>query len=88
MFRSCWKTGCQAIVLSRGMLRRLQTCQETLDLLESQGILQCMWRKPREAVAIYNDLAERETSCRWPVPLNLLMASRPNACIKSTNARL
>jgi hypothetical protein len=32
------ENGCQAIVLSRGQLRRLQTCQETLDLLESRDI--------------------------------------------------
>ncbi len=32
------ENSCQTIVLSRGMLRRLLTCQETLDLLESHGI--------------------------------------------------
>ena len=51
--------GCQAIVLSRGLLRRLQTCQETLDLLESRGVVVHV-AETKKAVEIYNDLAQRE----------------------------
>jgi len=50
--------GCQSIVLSRGQLRRLQTCQETLDLLESRDIAVHV-AETKEAVEIYNDLAQR-----------------------------
>jgi hypothetical protein len=53
------ENSCQAIVLSRGMLRRLQTCQETLDLLESQGIAVHV-AETKKAVEIYNDLVQRE----------------------------
>jgi hypothetical protein len=49
--------GCQTIVLSRGMLRRLQTCQETLDLLESRDIAVHV-AETKKAVEIYNDLAQ------------------------------
>ena len=51
--------GCQTIVLSRGMLRRLQTCQETLDLLESLDIAVHV-AETKKAVEIYNDLVQRE----------------------------
>ena len=51
--------GCQAIVLSQGMLRKLQTCQETLDLLASHGIAVHV-AESNEAVEIYNDLVRRE----------------------------
>ena len=50
--------GCRTIVLSRGMLRRLQTCQETLDLLESRDI-EVHVAETKEAVEIYNDLVQR-----------------------------
>jgi len=53
------ENGCQTIVLSRGMLRRLQTCQETLNLLESNGIVVHV-AETNEAVEIYNDLVQRE----------------------------
>ena len=52
------ENGCRAIVLSRGMLRRLQTCQETLDLLESRDIAVHV-ADTKKAVEIYNDLARR-----------------------------
>ena len=52
------ENGCQAIVLSRGQLRRLQTCQETLDLLESRDIAVHV-AETKKAVEIYNDLAQR-----------------------------
>jgi len=53
------ENGCQTIVLSRGKLQRLKTCQETLDLLESQGIAVHV-AETNEAVEIYNDLVQRE----------------------------
>jgi len=49
--------GCQTIVLSQGKLRRLQTCQETLDLLESRDIAVHV-AETNKAVEIYNDLAQ------------------------------
>jgi len=49
--------GCQAIVLSRGMLLRLQTSQETLDLLESRNITVHV-AETKKAVEIYNELVE------------------------------
>jgi hypothetical protein len=39
------------------MLRRLQTCQETLDLLESRDIAVHV-AETKKAVEIYNDLAQ------------------------------
>ena len=53
------ENSCQTIVLSQGMLRRLQTCQETLDLLESHGIAVHV-AETSEAVEIYNGLVRRE----------------------------
>jgi hypothetical protein len=53
------ENSCQTIVLSRGMLRRLQTCQETLDLLESEGIAVHV-AETNAAVEIYNELVQRE----------------------------
>ena len=53
------ENNCQTIVLSQGMLRRLQTCQETLDLLESQGISVHI-AETNEAVEIYNELVRRK----------------------------
>jgi len=51
------ENGCQTIVLSRGKLCRLQTCQETLDLLESRAIAVHV-AETNKAVEIYNDLAQ------------------------------
>ena len=48
----------QTIVLSRGMLLMLQTCQETLDLLEEKNITVHV-AETKEAAKIYNDLAAR-----------------------------
>ena len=48
--------GSRAIVLSRGMLRRLQTCPETLSLLEARGV-SVEVAETKSAARIYNDLA-------------------------------
>ncbi len=53
------ENGCQTIVLSRGMLRKLQTCQETIDLLENHGIAVHV-AETIEAVELYNNLVRRE----------------------------
>ncbi len=53
------ENGCQTIVLSRGMYRRLQTCQETLALLEGRGVVVHV-AETNKAVGIYNDLVQRE----------------------------
>ncbi len=50
--------GCRAIVLSRGMHERLQTCPETLELLEHEGI-EVHVAETREAAEIYNSLRAR-----------------------------
>ena len=50
--------GCRAIVLSRGMLLKLQTCAETLALLEREGI-EVHVAETREAAEIYNALRAR-----------------------------
>ena len=47
--------GCRVIVLSRGMLLKLETCPETLQLLEREGI-EVHVAETREAVEIYNRL--------------------------------
>lgn len=48
--------GSRTVVLSRGMLRRLRTCAETLELLERKGI--AVRREETKAAArIYNELA-------------------------------
>ena len=49
--------GCRTIVLSRGMLLRLQTCPETLELLEREGIAVHV-AETRRAAEIYNDLSD------------------------------
>ena len=49
--------GCRTIVLSQGKLRRLQTCRETLELLENRGVTVHV-ADTDEAVEIYNDLAQ------------------------------
>ncbi len=50
--------GSQAIVLTRGMLLRLQTCSETTSFLEAKGIAVYV-AETKKAVQIYNDLASR-----------------------------
>ena len=48
--------GAREIVLTRGMLLRLQTCPETLDRLNADGIVVHV-AETREAARIYNRLA-------------------------------
>ncbi|MGD2171967.1 MAG: Mth938-like domain-containing protein [Gammaproteobacteria bacterium] len=48
--------GCRTIVLSRGMLERLQTCPETLELLQREGI-EVHVAETRQAAEIYNRLS-------------------------------
>ena len=48
----------QTIVLSRGMLLMLHSCQETLDLLEEKHITVHV-AETKAAAKIYNDLASR-----------------------------
>ena len=50
--------GSKTIVLSRGMLLMLQTCQETLDLLEQRKI-NVHVEETKAAAEVYNDLASR-----------------------------
>ena len=50
--------GCEAIVLSRGMLLRLQTCDETLALLEARGVTVHI-AETKKAAQIYNDWVAR-----------------------------
>jgi len=47
------------VVLSQGMFSRLQICPETLQLLEKLGI-QVHVKDTKEAVALYNKLAETQ----------------------------
>lgn len=47
--------GCQTIVLSRGMWKKLHTCQETLDLLDERNIPVHI-AETKAAARIYNDL--------------------------------
>jgi hypothetical protein len=49
--------GVRILVLSRGMLLRLETCAETLQLLQRKGI-EVRVAETREAAAIYNELAD------------------------------
>jgi hypothetical protein len=51
--------GATVIVLSRGMQRRLQTCPETLELLQSKGVAYHI-EETATAVALYNAVAETE----------------------------
>jgi hypothetical protein len=51
--------GSTVVVLTRGMQRALRTCPETLRLLADRGITVHV-HETREAVALYNALAERE----------------------------
>jgi len=49
--------GVRILVLSRGMLLRLETCAETLQLLQRKGI-EVRVAETREAATIYNELAD------------------------------
>jgi len=51
--------GSKVVVLTRGMELALQTCPETLQLLKARGIPVHV-AETREAVALYNTLAENE----------------------------
>jgi hypothetical protein len=48
--------GCRAIVLTRGMLLRLQTAPETMDFLAAKGVAVHV-AETRKAAKIYNQLA-------------------------------
>lgn len=50
--------GCETVVLSRGILLRLLTCEETLSLLKEKGI-DVHIAETKEATEIYNDLASK-----------------------------
>ena len=49
--------GATEIVLSRGMWRALQTCDETLELLDRKGVT-VHRLETREAVRLYNERAQ------------------------------
>jgi hypothetical protein len=51
--------GSKVIVLSRGMLRVLQICPETLQMLQDRGIPVHV-EETRAAVQLYNKLADQE----------------------------
>lgn len=51
--------GATVVVLTRGMQLRLETCPETLELLESNGVAYHI-EETRAAVALYNALAKTE----------------------------
>jgi hypothetical protein len=51
--------GAKVVVLSRGMVRRLETCPATLDYLRENGVAVHVL-ETKKAVALYNELAERE----------------------------
>jgi len=50
--------GSQAIVLTRGMLLKLQTCSQTMSFLKAKGIAVYV-AETKKAAQIYNDLASR-----------------------------
>jgi len=49
--------GVSDVILSRGMELVLQTCPETLELLEEKAVT-AHWLETREAVELYNQLLE------------------------------
>jgi len=51
--------GVTMVVLSRGMQLMLHACPETVDLLERRGVTVHV-KETKEAVELYNKLAERE----------------------------
>lgn len=50
--------GARAVVLSKGMLLQLQTCRETLEMLEERGI-RVYVLETKKAAQMYNRLAEQ-----------------------------
>ncbi len=50
--------GSRAIVLTQGMLLRLHTCPETVQLLEDRGVIVHI-AETKKAAGIYNDLASQ-----------------------------
>lgn len=50
--------GARTVVLSRGMLLQLQTCRETLEMLEAQGI-KAHVLETKKAAGMYNQLADQ-----------------------------
>jgi hypothetical protein len=48
--------GARVVILSRGMLLKLRTCEETLALLESRGV-EVRQAETNQAARIYNELA-------------------------------
>lgn len=51
--------GAEVVVLSRGVLERLQVCPETLDLLKNKGIPAHVL-PTEDAVRLYNELAAKQ----------------------------
>ena len=51
--------GAEVVVLSKGILERLQVCPETLDLLKRQGIPAHVL-PTEDAVRLYNELAAEQ----------------------------
>lgn len=51
--------GAEVIVLSRGMLKRLKVCPETVTMVEARGIV-CHVLPTDKAVGLYNDLSAAE----------------------------
>jgi hypothetical protein len=51
--------GAEVVVLSKGMLERLQVCPETLDMLERKGIPAHVL-PTEDAVRLYNELAAKQ----------------------------
>jgi hypothetical protein len=51
--------GAEVVVLSKGMLERLQVCPETLTLLERKGIPAYVL-PTEDAVRLYNELAAKQ----------------------------
>jgi hypothetical protein len=51
--------GAEVVVLSKGMLERLQVCPETLDLLKRKGIPAHVL-PTEDAVRLYNELAAEQ----------------------------
>jgi hypothetical protein len=51
--------GAEVVVLSKGVLERLQVCPETLDLLKNKGIPAHVL-PTEDAVRLYNELAAKQ----------------------------
>ena len=51
--------GAEVVVLSKGILKALQVCPETLELLKNKGILAHVLQT-EGAVRLYNELAENQ----------------------------